>query len=319
MNGIEEHIRIYGEVKDAIENNIPVVALESTFISHGMPYPENLDTAVAVGSIIRNCGAIPATVAIINGKIKIGISFDELEMLSKNKAVIKTSTRDIHYVMVKGLNGATTVAATMFIASLAKIKVFATGGIGGVYGKATLNMDISNDLAQLSKSNLSVVCSGVKPALDTGLTLEALETLGVPVAGYRTSNFPGFYLKKSGYRVSCRYDSISEMARSIKLKWDMGLNGGVIIANPIPDMYELDEAMISDAVNKAIEDSELKQIRGKELTPYLLSVINEITDGKSLKANIELFKNNAKLAAELSIELEKLYQSKLPFDNRVLL
>lgn len=318
MNGMEENIKIFGEVKDAIDNNIPVVALESTMISHGMPYPENIETSAAAGSIIRKNGAIPATIAIINGKIKIGISLDELEMLAKSKDVIKTSIRDIPYIMSKGLNGATTVAATMFIASLARIKVFATGGIGGVHRGASSTMDISADLMQLSKSNLAVVCAGAKSILDIGLTLEALETLGVPVIGYKTTNFPAFYTRKSGYRVVYSFDNLRDAAQSIKLKWDMGLSGGVVIANPIPEAAAIDEDMINNAIESAIKDAADKKISGKELTPYLLSVVNNITSGKSLKANIELFKSNAETASLLSIELEKLYQLNMNYMGNAL-
>lgn len=316
MNRFAENIKIYGEVKDAIENNIPVVALESTMISHGMPYPENIETVGAVDKIIKSFGAIPATIAIINGKIKIGLSTDELEMLAKNKDVIKTSARDIPYVMARGLNGATTVAATMLISSFVKIKVFSTGGIGSVRKGRFTEMDISADLMQLTKNNLAVVCSGAKAVLDINPTLEVLETLGIPVIGYQTTNFPGFYIRKSGFRTAYSFDNIDDMANSIKLKWDMGLNGGVVIANPIPEEYELDENMINSAIEYAVKDAEAKKISGKELTPYLLSTLNDVTNGKSLKASMELIKNNASLAAKLSIELEKLCQTNAVFESK---
>lgn len=316
MNGLEQHIKIYEEVKDAIQNNIPVIALESTLISHGMPYPENLEAAAAVRNIIRNNGAIPATIAVIKGKIKIGISQDEIEMLAENKDVIKISTRDIPYVMTKGLNGATTLAATMFIASLVNIKVFATGGIGGVHMNGALTMDISSDLIQLTKDNIVVVCSGTKPGLDIRLTIEALETLGIPVIGYKTTNFPAFYLRKSGYRATYSFDTVEDIAKSIKLKWGLGLNGGILIANPIPKEHELEESVVNDAIDKAVFDAESKKIMGKELTPYLLSTINKITNNLSLNANIELYKSNASLAAKLSGELEKLYPAETRLESR---
>lgn len=315
MNGMDDFLKIYSEVKDAIANNIPVVALESTLISHGMPYPENIETAVALGDIIRKNGAVPATIAIIKGKLKIGVSFEELEMLSKGKDVVKVSRRDIPYVMAKGLDGATTVAATMFIASLAKIKVFATGAIGGVHRNGAQTMDISADLTELSRTNLAVVSAGAKSILDIGLTLEKLDTLEVPVIGYKTSIFPAFYLRKSPHRVVYSLDNPEEIARVLKIKWTMGLDGGVVIANPIPEEYELDENMINNAIEKALKNAESKKIAGKELTPYLLSVLNSATGGESLKANIALVKNNAELAAKISVELEKLYQLKLPFDS----
>lgn len=319
MNSLDEHIRMYSEVKDAIANNVPVVALESTLISHGMPYPENIETVVALGDIIRKNGAVPATIAIIKGKLKIGVSYEELEILAKNKDVIKTSTRDIPCFMSKGLNGATTVAATMFIASLAKIKVFATGGIGGVHRDGAKTFDVSADLTELSKTNLAVVSAGAKSILDLGLTLERLDTLEVPVIGYGTSVFPAFYVRKSRYSVSYRLDTPEEIAKTLKTKWDLGIDGGAVIANPIPEEYELDGEIINDAVENAIKDAELKGIAGKELTPYLLSVLNDITSGQSLKANIALVKNNAELAARISVELEKLYQAKLPFEENTTL
>lgn len=319
MNGIGEYIKIYAEVKDAITNNIPVVALESTLISHGMPYPENMETAVALGDIIRKNGAVPATIAIIKGKLKIGLSLDELEMLSKEANVVKTSRRDIPYVMANGLDGATTVAATMFIASFAKIKVFATGGIGGVHKDGQRTMDISCDLTELSRTNLAVVCAGAKPIVDIGLTLEKLDTLGVPVVGYNTDTFPAFYLRESPYHTICNMSTPHDIARLLKLKWSLGLDGGVVVANPIPKEYGLDEKTINDAIDRAIQDANTRKISGKELTPYLLSMLNHITFGQSLSANIALVKNNADLSAKLSVELEKLYQLKLPFDDNVIL
>jgi len=315
MDYMDDYVKVYSEVKDAIVHNVPVVALESTLISHGMPYPENIETAREVRRIIRENGAVPATIAVIKGKLKIGISPDELELLAEEKNVLKISRRDISYVMTKELTGATTVAATMFIANLAKIKVFATGGIGGVHKNALQTMDVSADLTELSNTNLAVVCAGAKSILDIRLTLEKLETLRVPVIGYKTSIFPGFYLKKSSYNTGCRLDSPVEIARMLKAKWDIGLNGGAVIANPIPAEYELDENMINTAIDTAINQAQSKNITGKELTPYLLSVLNNVTEGKSLKATIALVKNNAELAAKVSVELERLYQAKLPFDS----
>jgi pseudouridine-5'-phosphate glycosidase len=315
MSDFDEYIKIYSEVKDAIANNMPVVALESNLISHGMPYPQNMETAMAMGGEIRYRGAVPATIAIIGGKLKVGLSLDELEMVAGNNDIFKTSTRDIPYAVTKGLNGSATIAATMFIANLAGIKVFATGAIGGVHMGGAGNMDISSDLTELSRTSLAVVCSGTKSIIDTGLTLERLDTLGVPVIGYRTNSFPSFFIRESGREAAYRLDTPGDIAKALKIKWNLGIRGGALIANPVPEEDELDREMVERAAAEAIKDARSEKITGKDLTPYLLEAFNVLTGGTSLKTCTSLLKNNARLAAELSVELERLYQSKLPFDK----
>ncbi|HEY8401300.1 MAG TPA: pseudouridine-5'-phosphate glycosidase, partial [Cytophagaceae bacterium] len=275
-------------------------------ISHGMPYPQNLEMALNVENIIRKEGAVPATIAILGGRIKVGLNKDEIEYLGKAKNVIKTSRRDIPFIVSKKLDGATTVASTMIIAAMAGIKVFATGGIGGVHRGAQETFDISADLQELAKTNVAVVCAGAKSILDIGLTLEYLETYGVPVVGYGTDEFPAFYTRKSGYKVDYRVDSAEELAVAIKTKWNLGLNGGVVVANPIPEEYEMDYDIITKAINDAVIEAEAKGIRGKETTPFLLARVKELTGGDSLESNIALVYNNAKVAAQLSVELAKL-------------
>ncbi|SEF96627.1 pseudouridine-5'-phosphate glycosidase [Caloramator fervidus] len=302
-----DYLEIGKEVAKALRLGDPVVALESTIISHGMPYPENVETALNVEKIIRENGAIPATIAIINGRLKVGLSLDEIEYIGKKgREIIKVSRRDIPFVVSKKLDGATTVASTMIISALAGIKVFATGGIGGVHREAYKTFDISADLQELANTNVAVVCAGAKSILDIGLTLEYLETFGVPVVGYKTDEFPAFYTRKSGFKLDFSIDSVQELAKFISVKWELGLKGGVVIANPIPEEYEMDYETINKAIEDALKEAEESKIKGKEITPFLLEKIKEITQGKSLEANIQLVYNNARLAANLSKELSLL-------------
>ncbi len=303
---IIDYLNIKEEVNFAIKNNKPVVALESTIISHGMPYPENVQTALRLEKVVKDNGATPATIAIINGKLKVGLSYEEIEFLGKSKDILKVSIRDIPFVVANNLNGATTVSSTMRIASLAKIKLFATGGIGGVHREAEKSFDISNDLNELSKTDVAVICAGAKSILDLGLTLEYLETLGVPVIGYKTKELPAFYTRKSGFNLDYEAKSPLEIAKMLKVKWGLGLNGGVVIANPIPEEYSMDYDKINSSIEKALKLSKEKNIKGKETTPFLLSQIKDITENKSLDANIQLVLNNAKLAAEVAVELSKI-------------
>ncbi|MEL7650098.1 MAG: pseudouridine-5'-phosphate glycosidase [Sedimentibacter sp.] len=303
---LEKYLEVNPEVREAIESGKPVVALESTIISHGMPYPKNVETALNVERIIRDNGAIPATIAILKGKLKIGLTAEEIEYLGKADNVIKTSRRDIPFIIVQKADGATTVASTMIIAALAGIKVFATGGIGGVHRGATETFDVSADLEELAHTDVAVVCAGAKSILDIGLTLEYLETHGVPVVGYQTEEMPAFYTRKSGFRVDYRVDSPEEIAGALKAKWDLGLEGGMVIANPIEEQYQMDYDTITSAIEKALEEAEEKGIRGKESTPFLLSKVKEITGGDSLESNIKLVYNNAALGAKIASELSKL-------------
>ncbi|MBI6875499.1 pseudouridine-5'-phosphate glycosidase [Clostridium aciditolerans] len=302
---LEKYLDIKPEVKKALEEGKPVVALESTIISHGMPYPKNVETAKKVEQILRDKGVMPATIAILDGKLKVGINDEELEHLGKSQNVLKTSRRDIPFIVAKKLDGATTVATTMIIAALAGIKVFATGGIGGVHRGAQETFDISADLQELAHTNVAVVCAGAKSILDLGLTLEYLETNGVPVIGFGTEELPAFYTRKSGFKVDYRVDSAKEIADTIKAKWDLGLNGGLVITNPIPEEDEMDYDTITKAIEDAVKEAEEKGIKGKESTPFLLAKIKEITGGNSLESNIKLVYNNAKLAADVALELSK--------------
>ncbi|MDR7869539.1 MAG: pseudouridine-5'-phosphate glycosidase [Tissierellaceae bacterium] len=307
MKMLEKYLEINPEVKKALEEGKPVVALESTIISHGMPYPRNVETALNVEKIIRDNGAIPATIAILNGKLKVGLTEDEIEYLGKAaEKVIKTSRRDIPFIIARKADGATTVATTMIIASLAGIKVFATGGIGGVHRGAETSFDISADLQELAHTNVAVVCAGAKSILDIGLTLEYLETFGVPVVGFGTNEMPAFYTRKSGFGVDYRIDDVTELALAIKSKWDLGLNGGLVIANPIPEEYQMDYDIITKSIEDALVEAEEKGIKGKDSTPFLLAKVKDITKGESLDANIQLVYNNAKLGAKLAVELSNI-------------
>ena len=291
------------EVKKAIDMNKPLVALESTIISHGMPYPKNVETALMCEDVVRKNGAVPATIAIIKGRIKVGLTHEEIEYLANAKGILKMSRRDMPAVIAQNQDGAATVAATMIIANLAGIKIFATGGIGGVHRNAQNTFDISADLQELGKTSVAVVCAGVKSILDIGLTLEYLETLGVPILGYKTEKFPAFYTDDSGYKVDYQVNGAVHAAQILRTKWELGLNGGVVIANPIPSEYSMDKEYIDSVIKKAISQAELKGIKGKEITPFLLESIKDITKGESLSANIELVLNNAKVAAMIACEL----------------
>lgn len=301
---LEKYLEISEEVKNALKNNKPVIALESTIISHGMPYPQNAETALKVESIVRENGGIPATIAIIGGKLKVGLSPQEIELLGKEgEKVIKVSRRDIPYIIANRLNGATTVASTMIIANMARIKIFATGGIGGVHRGAEHTMDISADLQELANTNVAVICAGAKSILDLGLTLEYLETNGVPVLGYKTKELPAFYTRNSGFNLDYAIDTPKEFAEILHAKWELGLKGGVVIANPIPEEYSMDNKIISKVIEEAVEEAEKLGIKGKASTPFLLDKIQRLTSGSSLKANIELVFNNTKLATEIAKEL----------------
>lgn len=298
---LNKYLEISQEVKEALANNKPIVALESTIISHGMPYPQNVETALKVESIIRENGAIPATIAILKGKLKVGLSTEEIDYLGKKGLeVTKASRRDIPAILAAKGDGATTVASTMIIANLADIKVFATGGIGGVHRGAEHTMDISADLEELAMTDVAVVCAGAKSILDIGLTLEFLETKGVPVIGYQTKELPAFYTRKSGFSVDYKIDTPEEIAELLKAKWDIGLKGGAVIANPIPEEFAMDFDLITNAINNAVKEAEENGIKGKQSTPFLLSKVKDITEGKSLIANIELVYNNAKLACGIA-------------------
>jgi len=289
------------EVLEALKNKKAVVALESTIISHGMPYPKNVETALQVERIVRKNGAVPATIAIIDGKLKAGLSESEIELLGKMETkVIKTSRRDLPFIIARRETGATTVATTMMIAAMAGIKIFATGGIGGVHRGAEKSMDISADLQELAQTNVAVVCAGAKAILDLGLTLEYLETFGVPVIGFQTKEFPAFYSRKSGLALQYSSQSPKEIAQILKAQSELYLKGGMIIANPIPEKFEMEYASINQAIEKALAEARTQNISGKDITPFLLSRIEQLTEGKSLAANIRLVYNNAKLAAEIA-------------------
>ena len=302
---LNDYLDIHPEVEDALNKNLPIVALESTIISHGMPYPNNIETALMVEDTVRSNNAIPATIAIINGRLKVGLTNKEIEFLATNDKVRKISRRDLAIAVSKKLSGSTTVASTMIIANLAKIAVFATGGIGGVHRGAEKTFDISADLEELSKTNVCVVCAGPKAILDIGLTLEYLETKGVPVIGYKTSELPAFYSSKSGFNVDYRVDAALDIAEILKTKWDLSIKGGVLVTNPIPIAFELELVMMNKAINEAIIEADKEKIKGKEITPYLLSKVNELTEGKSLDANIKLIQNNAALAAKIAVHYIK--------------
>lgn len=300
---MNNYLNIHPEIQKAIADQKPVVALESTIISHGMPYPKNLETALMLEDEVRKNGAIPATIALIDGKIKVGLTKDELTFLAQEGTkVIKTSRRDIPYVLSQKLTGATTVATTMIAAEKAGITIFATGGIGGVHRGASETFDISADLQELAHTNVAVVCAGIKAILDLELTLEYLETLGVPVLGYQTDELPAFYTRKSGFKVDYNMQNPQEIAALLKAKWNVGLKGGVVIANPIPKESSLDFDLMTVAIDKAILEQNKLGIKGKESTPFLLAKVKELTQGKSLESNIALVKNNVILAAQLAVE-----------------
>ena len=289
------------EVKSAVDGGRPVVALESTIISHGMPYPQNVQTALAVEQTIRDGGAVPATIAVIGGRLKAGCTPDEIEHLGrKGQAVTKASRRDLPVLVARGEDGATTVTTTMIIAAMAGIRVFATGGIGGVHRGAETTMDISADLEELAQTPVMVICAGAKSILDLGLTLEYLETKGVPVIGYGTDELPAFYTRRSGFKVDYRIDTPEELADAFVAKLEMGLKGGMLVTNPIPEAYSLDPGYINAAIDRAVARSVELGIKGKATTPFLLAEIKDITGGNSLEANIQLVLNNARLAAAVA-------------------
>ena len=300
------YLDIAPEVSKALAEGRPVVALESTIISHGMPYPQNVETALMVEQVIRDHGAVPATIAMIGGRLKAGLSPEEIEYLGKaGQKVMKASRRDLAVLVAKSADGATTVATTMMIAAMAGISVFATGGIGGVHRGAEVTMDISADLEELAMTPVMVVCAGAKSILDLGLTLEYLETKGVPVIGYGTDELPAFYTRGSGFGVDYRLDTPKEIADAYRVKRELGLAGGMLVTNPIPEEYAMPKAVIDEAIEKAVAEAEALGIRGKATTPFLLAKIKDLTGGDSLASNIELVKNNAALAAKIACDLCK--------------
>jgi pseudouridine-5'-phosphate glycosidase len=301
-----QYLEIHPEVKNALAEGKPIVALESTIISYGMPYPQNINTAIEVEDIVRSNGAVPATIAIFNGKCYAGLTKEQLEYFAKKaKDVWKVSLRDMPYVISKKLSGATTVAATMRIASMAGIKIFVTGGIGGVHRNVNETMDVSADLTEMQQTSVAVVSAGIKSILDIGLTLEYLETKGIPVVTVGQNEFPSFYSRKSGFSSPLRLDDVVEIANMLNAKWQMGLNGSILIANPLPADQEIIAEEMEVHIQKALNAAKEKKITGKEVTPFLLQYISEHTKGESLEANIALIKNNAKLGAELAVAYSK--------------
>jgi len=300
---MQRHLAFSDEVIRAREAGRPVVALESTIISHGMPYPQNVQTAREVERIIRDGGATPATIAVIGGRIRIGLSDDELEALGNSPDAMKVSRRDLPYVLSTGRLGATTVAATMICAQLAGIEVFVTGGIGGVHRGAETSFDISADLQELAQTSVAVVCAGAKSILDIGLTLEYLETHGVPVVGVGQDAFPAFFTRDSGHRADFRLDTPDELARFIRTKWSLGLAGGIVVGNPVPEAEAMPQQEIAAITEEALREADRRGIAGKAVTPFLLARIKELTGGRSLATNIALVKNNARLGAALAVAL----------------
>ena len=299
---MNRYLDVNPEVAAAIAAGKPVVALESTIISHGMPYPQNVETALNVERIIRENGAVPATIAIIGGRLKAGLTAEEIEYFGKKgQDIAKASRRDLAVLCARGEDGATTVTTTMIIAHMAGIKIFATGGIGGVHRGAETTMDISADLEELGQTPVMVVCAGAKSILDLGLTLEYLETKGVPVIGYGTNELPAFYTRKSGFGVDYRIDTTEELAAAFKAQNDLGMKGGMLVTNPIPEEYAMPLETITAAIDQAIAECEEKGIHGKETTPFLLARVAELTGGNSLASNIQLVYNNAKLAAQTAV------------------
>ena len=304
---LNKYLDVAPEVAQAVAAGKPVVALESTIISHGMPYPQNVETALKVEQIIRDNGAVPATIAILGGRLKAGCTKEEIEYLGKQgQAVTKASRRDLAVLCARGADGATTVTTTMMIAHMAGIQIFATGGIGGVHRGAETTMDISADLEELANTPVMVVCAGAKSILDLGLTLEYLETHGVPVIGYGTKELPAFYTRKSGFSVDYELDTPAELAAAFRASLDLGLGGGMLVTNPIPEEFSMDPAVINKAIDEAVAEAEAQGIHGKETTPFLLAKVKDITGGDSLDSNIQLVFNNARLAAKTAAELCRL-------------
>lgn len=303
---MNKYLDISPEVQQALADGKPVVALESTIISHGMPYPKNVETAMLVEKTIRENGAVPATIAIIGGRLKAGLSPEEIEYLGKSgRKVAKVSRRDLAAIVARGADGATTVTTTMIIAHMAGIKVFATGGIGGVHRGAETTMDISADLEELASTPVMVVCAGAKSILDLGLTLEYLETKGVPVIGYGTDELPAFYTRSSGFGVDYRVDTPAQLAAMFKAQQELGMKGGMLVTNPIPEQYAMDKVVIDAAIEQAVAESKEQGIHGKETTPFLLARVVELTGGDSLESNIQLVLNNAIVASKTAAELCK--------------
>lgn len=301
---MNKYLDISPEVQQALADGKPVVALESTIISHGMPYPKNVETALLVEKTIRDNGAVPATIAIIGGRLKAGLSPEEIEYLGKSgRKVAKVSRRDLAAIVARGTDGATTVTTTMIIAHMAGIRVFATGGIGGVHRGAETTMDISADLEELANTPVMVVCAGAKSILDLGLTLEYLETKGVPVIGYGTDELPAFYTRRSGFGVDYRVDTPAQLAAMFKAQQELGMKGGMLVTNPIPEQYAMDKEVIDAAIDQAVRESREKGIHGKETTPFLLARVVELTGGDSLESNIQLVLNNAVVASRTASEL----------------
>ncbi len=303
---IKDYLTITPEIEEAIAEGRPVVALESTILSHGMPFPQNVEFAHKVEEIVRAEGAVPATTAIIGGKLKVGLTSDELDLMCRGEGVGKVSRRDVAVYLATGKTGATTVATTMMIAAMAGIKFFATGGIGGVHRGAAETMDISADLQELANTPVAVICAGAKSILDIGLTLEYLETFGVPVIGLRTEDFPAFYCRKSGYKLDYAAQTEAEIARIAKTKWELGLKGGFVIGNPIPEEYALDYDEMEKVIVKALALANEQGIRGKNITPFLLAHIKDMTNGVSFASNLELAYNNAREASKIAVEYAKL-------------
>ena len=302
-----EYLDVKQEVAEAVAAGKPVVALESTIISHGMPYPQNVETAMQVESIIRDAGAVPATIAIIGGRLKAGLTPEEIEYFGKKgTAIAKASRRDLAVLCARGEDGATTVTTTMMIAHMAGIKVFATGGIGGVHSGAEKTMDISADLEELAHTPVVVVCAGAKAILDLALTLEYLETHGVPVIGYGTDELPAFYSRHSGLHVDYRMDTPEEIAAAMRVQQKLGMSGGMLVTNPIPEEYSMDSKVINRAIDQALAEMDSLGIHGKECTPFLLAKVKDLTGGDSLESNIRLVYNNAALAAKIAAASSKL-------------
>ncbi len=303
---MNKYLSVSPEIEKALAEGRPVVALESTILSHGMPYPENVEFSHKVEEIVRGEGAVPATTAIIGGKLKVGLTAEELQIMCKADGVGKVSRRDVAVYLATGKTGATTVATTMMLAEMAGIKVFATGGIGGVHRGAETTMDISADLQELANTKVAVVCAGAKSLLDIPKTLEYLETMGVPVLGMGTEDFPAFYCRSSGCKADARIDTPAEMAAILKTKWDLGLKGGVVIGNPIPEQYELDYNEMEAVINRALDAAKAEGVHGKDTTPFLLAHIKDYTEGVSFASNLQLAYNNARVASRIAIELAKL-------------
>ena len=303
---MNKYLSVSPEIEKALAEGRPVVALESTILSHGMPYPENLEFSHKVEEIVRGEGAVPATTAIIGGKLKVGLTAEELQIMCKADGVGKVSRRDVAVYLATGKTGATTVATTMMLAEMAGIKVFATGGIGGVHRGAETTMDISADLQELANTKVAVVCAGAKSLLDIPKTLEYLETMGVPVLGMGTEDFPAFYCRSRGCKADARIDTPAEMAAILKTKWDLGLKGGVVIGNPIPEQYELDYNEMEAVINRALDAAKAEGVHGKDTTPFLLAHIKDYTEGVSFASNLQLAYNNARVASRIAIELAKL-------------